>query len=224
VVIDRMRSQITSWEQAHDRRSEFLSCYQLMTENMLSALRSAEFIDPDWVSRLLDHFAGYYFHALEAYDSNNPAAPKVWRQVFDAARHPDMQLIQNLLLGMNAHINYDLTFALVDLLESEWRDLSADQRVRRFHDHCYVNHIIHRTIDSVQDTILEPHEPVFEILDRLLGPVDEWAISTLVAHWREEVWENAVHLMEIEPQERGAAVHHIEVDALRRSSIILRLL
>ena len=224
MVSERMLAQITAWEQAQDRRSEFLSCYHLMTENMLSAISTAEFHDPVWVSNLLNHFAGYYFNALEAYESASPSTPSVWRQTFDASRQPDIQILQNLMLGMNAHINYDLTFTLVDMLEKEWHGLTKTQRDQRFADHCHVNAVIHRTIDAVQDTIIEPQEPVFEIIDQLLGPVDEWVVSTLVSHWRDEVWENAVELLEIEPAKRSESAHKIEVTALKRSRIILRWL
>lgn len=217
-----MRAQINTWEKTRDRRSEFLSCYRLMTENMLSAIQTAEFIDPPWVSNLLNHFAGYYFNALEAYESNSRSVPVVWQQAFDAARQPEMQVLQNLLLGMNAHINFDLTFALVDMLEKEKDALPREKKEQRFSDHCHVNAIIHRTIDAVQDTIIEPQEPVFEIIDQLLGPVDEWAVSVLITHWREEVWENAVDLLEIEPMNRGASARRIEMEALKRSKIILK--
>jgi hypothetical protein len=217
-----MRVQVTAWEQVRDRRSEFLSCYQLMTENMLAAIQAAEFLDPVWVAKLLNHFAGYYFNALEAYESASPATPAVWQQAFEAARLPDLQIVQNLMLGMNAHINYDLTFALVDMLEMEWHGLSGSERDQRFRDHCHVNTIIHRTIDAVQDGIIEPQEPVFEIIDQLFGPVDEWAISVLVTHWRGEVWQNAVRLLETEPAKRNESTRQIETAALKRSQIILR--
>jgi hypothetical protein len=33
---------------------------------------------------------------------------------------------------------------------------------------------------------------MWDILDKLLGPMDEWLVSRLIADWREDVWERAV--------------------------------
>jgi hypothetical protein len=64
-----------------------------------------------------------------------------------------------LLLGVNAHINYDLVLTLVDLLEPEWKQLSAEQCQQRHSDYCHVNEIISLTIDIVQDDVLERSIP-----------------------------------------------------------------
>lgn len=225
MITERMLNQISTWEQHQDRRSIFLRCYQLMTDNMLSAIQAVEFSDPPWVSKLLHHFASYYFNALDAYESSSPATPTVWKQAFDATRQAEVNVIQNLLLGMNAHINYDLVYTLVDMLQDEWSALNPEQRSQRYTDHSHVNAIIHRTIDAVQDTIIEPQDRWLEIVDYLLGPADEWALSMLVRRWRDEVWDNAVLLLESpEPGVREQKTRQIESEALNRARIILKMI
>jgi hypothetical protein len=223
IITARMLGQVQDWERLHDRRSIFLGCYQLMTGNMLAAIEAAEFSDAPWVDRLLHHFASYYFNALEAYEKRSPATPAVWQQTFDACRQEETNVFQNLLLGMNAHINYDLVFTLVDILGEEWNALEEEQRSQRYTDHFHVNSIIYRTIDAVQDAIIEPRDSLLEIADRLLGPVDEWALSMLVTHWRDEVWENALRLLDTpEPGLRLQKVRQIENEAIQRGRIILK--
>jgi hypothetical protein len=193
-VITRMQTLIDAWETSNDHRAVFLSCYAMMTRNMFVALDKQAFRDASWVSTLLHQFAGYYFEAVDTYDDTTSCST-VWRFAFDAARKPDTHVIQNLMLGVNAHINYDLVLALVDILQEEWADLSPEQRAARYYDHCHVNTIIAATINSVQDQVIERYNPAMDIVDKLFGPLDEWLIAKLVANWREEVWQHAGELM-----------------------------
>ena len=127
-----------------------------------------------------------------------------------------------MLLGVNAHINYDLVFTLVDMLEPEWQGLSPEQRTHRYNDHCRVNNIIGRTIDAVQDQVLEPGMPLMDLVDKLLGPVDEFLISHLISNWREDVWQNAAELLGT-GSERNKLEGQIEAHALRVGRVISRL-
>ena len=220
-VTSRMQSLLEQWAIEDDHKAVFLSCYQMMTHNMLAAIEQHEFNDPAWVDLLLQRFADYYFVALEAYEQNPAAAPLAWQLAFNSTRDPKALPLQNLLLGVNAHINYDLVLALVDLLEPEWDSLSEDQREQRFADHQHVNEVISQTVDDVQDQILEPSMPVMELIDRLLGKYDEILISRLLSQWREAVWEDAVHLLEAHQQEvRSALIQQVEKKAYRLGEMI----
>ena len=223
-VTERMRHQILQWEGQGDARAIFLSCYALMTENMLAAVRGVRFQDTAWVHRLLHRFAGYYFEALDCYDCGDDPTPRVWRQVHDASRHRPLHVLQHLLLGMNAHINYDLVLTLDELLRPEWLRLDEAGRRKRLQDHRQVNTIIAETIDEVQDSVVERHDPVLEVADVLLGPLDERILSLLVTHWREEVWEKAVDLLNCPAGGggRGRLQSQMEEEVLRRGELLLR--
>jgi hypothetical protein len=130
--------------------------------------------------------------------------------------------LQNLLLGVNAHINYDLVLALVDMLEPEWAELSEDRLQGRYDDHCHINRVIGRTIDTVQDNVIERQAPAMDLIDKLLGPLDEWTISRLISHWRDEVWEQALRLLSTSAlEERERLRQEIEAVTLKRSDVIL---
>jgi hypothetical protein len=235
----RMQMLIDRWEAAGDHRVVFLRCYQMMTSNMLAAIDQQKFHDSAWVGRLLHRFANYYFNALDEYEaeeagktSDTPKTsvtgetsaatpPLVWQLAHNAARHPGTLALQNLLLGVNAHINYDLVLALVDILEPEWNSLPEDRRILRYEDHCHVNLVIGNTIDAVQEQVIDPVMPIIDVLDKLMGPVDEIMISRLLTHWRESVWRNALRLLETqEADERASLVKHIEKGALELGEII----
>jgi hypothetical protein len=221
-VLIRMGNNVQQWEAAHDRRGIFLGCYALMTGNMLDALDAGRFADDAWVARLLQRFAEYYFDALELYEARQPATPRVWQLAHETALRENVMTVQQLLIGVNAHINYDLVFAVAELLSPEWETLTAEQRDQRRADYDLVNAIIGETIDRVQDQILEARSPWLDLVDRLLGPVDEWLISEIIMRWRDEVWREAVRYVQTAtPDEREALRHHVEREALQLGRAIL---
>jgi hypothetical protein len=220
-AMQRMQALIQQWESLSDRRVVFLSCYMMMTRNMLTAIQNQEFKDTVWVDTLLHHFADYYFTALDAYERDELQAPVVWRLAHNAARQGQGTPLQELLLGVNAHINYDLVLTLVDLLEPEWESLTDEQRDMRYSDHCHVNEVISSTIDAVQDQVLEPAMPVMDLVDRLLGPLDEKLISRLLSGWRDQVWQNAMHVLQTRgAEERARLVSQVEDEALQLGRIL----
>jgi hypothetical protein len=211
-----MNNHVQQWEAAHDRRSIFLGCYALMTANMLDALDTSRFADDAWVAQLLDRFAEYYFNALELYETRQPETPRVWQLAHDTAQREHVMTVQHLLIGVNAHINYDLVFAVAELLSPEWETLTTEQRDQRRADYNLVNAIIGETIDQVQDQILEPRSPWLDLIDKAFGPVDEWLISKVIERWRDEVWQNALRYVAVnDPAERDTLRAHIETAALR---------
>ncbi len=221
-VIQRMQRLIDAWEVVGDRRLIFLSCYATMTHNMLLAIQRGDFEDNGWVAALLNRFAGYYFEALEIYEQQPEGAPLVWQVAFDATRRPHTHVMQDLILGVNAHINYDLVFALVDLLGPEWAGLSPDQRLARYRDHCQVNDIISQSINSVQDQVIERFSRSMDLVDKLMGPLDEWLTSSLISNWREQVWVDATQMIEcLQDEEVHALTQVVEQRSIHRAHSIL---
>lgn len=211
----KMSRMLESFEAARDRHAIFLSCYQRMTQNILQAAETGFFEDNSWVKMLVEEFAGYYFRAF-----SSPPLP--WQVAFHAAGDPSTGVMTNLVLGINAHINYDLMFALADLLQPEWGQASPETRQSRYLDHCHVNEIIYQTVDEVQDQVIERYEKGWNLVDTLMGPVDEWAISWLISRWREEVWQNTVRYLETPQAEAKAAITtQVETIAADRARTIL---
>ncbi len=222
ITLARMQLQAEQWRSVSDRRFIFLECYTLMTRNMLAAIERGEFNDNAWISLLLDRFAEYYFRALDDYEERVPTTPPVWLVAFTAATRHTTMTLQHLLLGVNAHINYDLVLALFDLLEPEWATLTEVRRAEHYADYSRVNLIIGQTIDAVQDQVIESVTPALDIVDKMLGPIDEWATAHLISRWRENVWREAIHLLETEDIARREMLRaHIEAETLRRSNMLL---
>jgi hypothetical protein len=174
---------------------------------MLKAIQAGEFHDNAWVVELLEHFADYYFNALQAYEQQPGSEPQVWQVAFEAVRDPRANVMQHLMLGINAHINYDLVFALEDVLQAEWAALSHSQRLERYEDHCRVNEVIASTVDAVQDSVVERYAPKMDLIDEGMGRVDEWLVSKMISLYRDRVWKKAV--------ERLQAADEVERESIR---------
>ncbi|NJN53264.1 MAG: hypothetical protein HC804_00025 [Anaerolineae bacterium] len=199
-----------------------MQCYQAMTTNTLTAVTDGRFQDATWTTNLLHRFANYYFAAMSAYDHDHIHTPAVWKLAFDAARQKQTNVLQNLFLGVNAHINYDLALTLYDVLHEEWPTLSAEQRTNRYQDFCLINDIIAETIDQVQDEVVERESPALALLDWLGGGMDEFIIVEMIRGWREEVWRKGVEMVEMADADGRASIRlTVEQNCLRRGQHIL---
>jgi hypothetical protein len=188
-----------------------------MTVNMLRAIEAGQFHDNSWAQKLLLRFAEYYFLALGAYDHQQTSCAAVWKYTHDCTCKQRLHVLQQLLLGINAHINYDLVLSLVDLLDPEWHQLAEAERQRRYEDHCRVNEVIAATIDTVQDTVVERYDPRLDLIDRLFGNLDERLLSGLISHWRQEVWEKALAFLATPPGQREPLRQNLEAVVLKRA-------
>lgn len=176
-LLSRMHGQADAWEKQGDKRCFFQRCYGIMSSSMVRATDDGRFLDAAWVERLLLCFADYYYDASERYNQHRADTPAVWQYVHDASLSKPLHILQHILLGINAHINYGLPLALYDTLRLEWANFSESQRQSRRDNHETVNHIIAETIDEVQDNIVEPRAPSMQIVDRLMERTDVWQVA-----------------------------------------------
>ncbi|QPC83513.1 hypothetical protein G4Y79_03775 [Phototrophicus methaneseepsis] len=199
-LIEQMQSQVQAWQASDDDRAIFLQCYLMMTRNMMVAIDTGDFEDGPWVSVLTHGFAAYYFNAIKHHE--DLIASPVWAYAFEVAGRKDAHVLQNLLLGVNAHICYDLIFALADCIQDEWDMLSNEQREARRRDFFHVNDIIGATLDAVQDQVVEEHSRLMRVVDDVFGRLDEWTIKILINRWRHQVWEQSVAYLIAAPEQK----------------------
>ncbi len=115
-LIERMEILLGPLEEAGDARRYFHATYLRTTRAVRDALRAGLFSDPEWVERWDVAFADLYLDALTA-DSSGGAVSRPWAIAFRAAREQhDAPALRHVLLGMNAHINYDLPQALLAVI------------------------------------------------------------------------------------------------------------
>lgn len=200
-----------------NRRGVFVTAYGIITRTLTGKLGSGFFHDDGWVQKYLLAFANLYRKALEDYEAKRrPNVPPSWQQSFDTSVSGLALIIQDLLLGINAHINRDLGFALVEAGID-------DSRETRYSDHTKVNDALAEATQEVQDQITAMYAAGLGPLDRLLGQLDEEITAYNFALARENAWASGVALAgAASAAERERIAQVIDSRAVVLGSVLLR--
>jgi hypothetical protein len=85
---------------------------------------------------------------------------------------------------------------------------------------CY-HTIIGETIDAVQERVVAPYARLMGIVDVVCGPLDEWCTARLIRNWREDVWRQALAIIEAgEAARRDELRREADLIALRRVALL----
>ena len=184
---------------AGDQRQYFHATYQRTTIAVAAELRRGGFADAEWVERWDVAFAGLYLDALQAaLAGSRPTRP--WDIAFGAPA--GLPPLRHVLLGMNAHINYDLPQALLAVITDEEFD-DAALLARRQSDHEAIDRVLASRVAAEDDELTAVSGPGTR-LDRLLQPLNRLATQRFLREAREKVWANAVVLSRARRQGQGA--------------------
>ena len=172
-----------------DQRRYFHATYQRTTVAVAEELKRGGFTDPQWVEQWDVAFADLYLDALQdSLAGHRPAGP--WDIAFNAPA--DLPPLRHVLLGMNAHINYDLPQALLAVITDEQFD-DAALLARRQSDHRAIDDVLASRVAAEDDELTRISGPG-SLLDRLLRPLNRLGTQRFLREAREKVWANAVVL------------------------------
>lgn len=105
----------------------FNKAYFVVTEALMAAARRGYFQNPEFVEGFTVGFAHYYFAALNATVSRDPALPEAWAILNRTASQKGVPNFMLLLMGANAHINHDLPLVLLERIDqAKAEDLLKD--------------------------------------------------------------------------------------------------
>jgi hypothetical protein len=208
-ALDCMETGLRFFHEAHDRRAIFLRLYHKMTLEVHAAINGCGdyegrdvFMEPGWVRRLSGHFSTLYFKSLKA-----PATERAWTLAYETAARPGSSVVENALLGINAHINFDLPRAIAKNLEGDDVGDFMTMQKRKF-DHDQVNNLLVRTLNPVQEILAKDYEPGIAAADWLLGHLDERVSEAALRHYRERVWWDALAYASAPDEERKRIVYN----------------
>jgi hypothetical protein len=145
VLIGRMEDLLVPLRQQRDHRRFFHATYLRTTCAVAAELEKADgFADRDWVARWDVAFARFYLDALAAGERGDPV-PHPWSEAFTF--RDNMSPARYVLLGMNAHINYDLPQALLAVIsDADYGDPAL--LATREADHRHIDHVLAALIDD----------------------------------------------------------------------------
>jgi hypothetical protein len=169
-LVARMESGLAQLEEQQDPRRFFHETYLRTTRGVGAELRRGGFADPGWVERWDVDFAGFYVDALEA-SMHGGHVPGPWAAAFGAQAVPPLR---HVLLGMNAHINYDLPQALLAVISDD-EFANPSLLARREADHRHIDQVLAALVDGGSG----------------LGWANRVATKRFLAEARAKVWINA---------------------------------
>jgi hypothetical protein len=222
-VLDEMHQRLDAVP-ADSSRKHFLGTYLRTTQAIGEAIHDGVFEDPDWVERLDVVFADLYLDAYHLHLAGAPV-PRPWRLALDA--RSDLQPLRHVLLGINAHINFDLPQALLRAIAVA--DFDDPQLIdRRRCDHERIDGVLASRV-AAEDDLLGPGT----LLDRLLAPLNRIASKRFLAEARRKVWHNTFELHSARiagPQAYSARLAELEIlsaakvaELLEPGQVLLRL-
>jgi hypothetical protein len=122
--------------------------------------------------------------------------------------------VNRLLLGMNAHINYDLPQALLAVITDEEFD-NAELIARREADHKAIDDILAARVSAEGDGLSGIAGPG-SLVDRLLKPLNQSGTRRFLREARQKVWANAISLSQA--RRAGAGVYAARLAELEELS------
>jgi hypothetical protein len=189
-VIREMQRRFNPLASSCNHDAIFSLAYLRTTQAYRRAIEDPNFFqDTAFVNHEDVIFAEYYFRAFDAWHSVlRDGTPRAWAIAFEAADRRQVSAAGNLTLGMNAHIQRDLPFALASI------GITAPDGTSRKSDHDRVN----RILNTIPDDLLP------EIASRFDDTIDDGNLPTMVDDivtfqsvpaWREKAWRNAERLV-----------------------------
>jgi hypothetical protein len=190
-LLARMDALLAPLEARRDPVRLFLATYRRTTLTVRDMLGRGEFTDDEWVERWDIAFANLYLDAVEAWETG-ASPPGPWAAAFRASSEgPRLPPLRHLLLGMNAHINYDLPQSLLAVITDD--ELDDDAVVaRRAADHARMDQVLVDRVKPEDVELAKEEQPGDRTwLDRALTPFNRAGTKRFLKESRRKVWRNA---------------------------------
>ena len=227
-VVAAMQERLDRLTPAREARRTFLATYQRTTVAVGKAIAGGHFEDPAWVEEWDVAFADLYLTALDQDLSGDPSVPRPWRLAFDAPS--ELPPLRQVLLGINAHINYDLPQALLAVISDEQFSDPAMVKTRR-RDHERIDGVLSGRVGAEDQELAATSAR--SALDRLLQPLNRRASQRFLREARQKVWHNTTELQRARlagPEEYAVRLAELELlsaakiaDLLAPGQVLLRL-
>lgn len=175
--------RIVEWSKENNKRTGyFAALYRKVTIKVKEGIASGHFDDGARMERLDVIFANRYLDAFEAYYAGQPVSD-CWKLAFKTVERWFPLVIQHLMLGMNAHINFDLGIAAAETVAES--DLPALKP-----DFDKINDVLANLVDEVENELGEIW-PLFKVIDKLFGKLDERLADKSMILARDQAWKFA---------------------------------
>ena len=172
-----------------DHRGVFATTYLELSRELRRSFDTdpALFDYPAYLQTQAAAFVNAYFDAFESWEQGEAVAP-AWRIAFNQAASGQITGAQEMLLGINAHVQNDMPFVVAAL------GLRAPDGSSRKPDHDAVNEVLNRAYGNVVREVGTRYDPTMSLTNPSLVTVDDIGGLEIARVWRELVWRNAERL------------------------------
>ncbi len=188
----------------------FAYVYRRTTAEVKKAIESGRFDDPVLMEKLDVTFANLYIEAYHKFrNAVNPS--KSWQFAFESGEN-NLAIIQHILLGMNAHINLDLSVAAASITRGE-------EIIQLKNDFMTINQILAELTQTIQRG-LGKASIMMKLLDLFGFRSDEKIINFSIKKARDFAWINALELALLHESARNVRIEEIDKRVVELSKLI----
>jgi uncharacterized membrane protein len=212
-VADAMQERLDALPPTLAHRRIFLDTYRRTTLAVGDALRDGLFEDPEWVVAWDAAFADLYLSSHDA-DVAGGVVRRPWRLAF--AADPGLPALRHVLLGINAHVNYDLPQALLAVISDD--DFGRPEvMAARHRDHERIDGVLSGRVSAEDDELSSGGR---RLVDRILEPANRAASRRFLREARQKVWLNTEELQRARAaRESSYAARLAELELLSAAKI-----
>ncbi len=191
-VIKRL-GEIVDWAKAEPSRTGFFAAlYRNVTIDVKKGIQDGRFDNPDLMTDLDVVFAHRYLDAFDEW-RHQRSTTGAWKAAFDAATQWRPLIVQQLLVGINAHINLDLGIAAATVTPGDRID---DLKPDFFEINALLGTLVRGVVEDIGEV-----SPWIGWLDRIGGRTEDRIIEFSIDIARDEAWKLARTLAPL-PQDR----------------------
>ncbi len=212
-VIETLEFIIQYSEKNNDPSGYFAGLYQKVTIRVKEEIENNYFDDGPRMEQFDVLFANRYIDAWIAHKAGTPISA-CWSKAFELAPDYWPIVLQHLLLGMNAHINFDLGISAAEVSRGKKLD-------ELHHDFNRINEILSSLIHEVQDN-LSVIWPALKYILKWTGKIDDYLVDFSMKLARDGAWKFATEVAGTNNEELESCFSRRDQRVAQKVSVIIQ--
>src|SRR5687767_7404122 len=200
-VLAQLDEVIHRTRQESSRLGYFATLYRNVTLKVKEGINAGVFEDGTRMEQLDVTFANRYLEALDSFQKGRQTS-KCWLKAFNTAANWPPIILQHLLVGMNAHINFDLGIAAQEVAPGD-----ALPSLRKDFDQ--INNILASMVIKVRSDI-EQLSPWIKFLDQFDTKGQDRFIDFSLSKARASAWLVATMINSTPPEHLARKMHILD--------------
>src|SRR5215471_6079446 len=195
--------QIIDWAwQQKSRLGYFAALYRRVTRSVKQGIDQGKFQNGPLMEQLDVTFANRYLEAYEQFRSGQEPTMS-WQLAFRSASRWYPLIVQQLLIGINAHINLDLGVAAATVAP-------GDKLPGLKTDFDQINAVLSGEVGTVEKEMAQV-SPLIGLLEKFSLRTDTVIINFSIEVARDLAWSEATRLARTPPEQLPAVIHDLDL-------------